>query len=1007
MIKQLSLTIMLFLAAVLSAYAQTGFITTWTPGDDGSITIPTKSGYTYNYNVVVKHADTDEVLVEETATGNISISDLPTDANVIVEITGTFPAIYMKYEDADERAKLISIDQWGNIEWQTMEYAFYICQNITYNATDNPDLSEVTSLKYMFYGASLNGDISDWDVSHINNMNGMFFDTPFTGDISNWDVSSVTNMGQMFQASDFTGDISNWDVSSVTNMASMFTGTSFNQDISGWDMSNVVRTNSMFSNCSFNQDISGWNLSNVEYMSYMFWGASSFNQDISGWDVSKVTNFNYMFKSASSFNQDISSWDVSSAIYMNGMFYGASSFDQDLSAWSAPSTVEREDMFTSAGDTYSTITYNDEESSYLGFYPEGHADITLRTLTNRGGIFLGWNTASDFSGAIVTNIAEGSNGDVTLYAEWELYFITKWTPGSSGSITIPTRSGYTYDYNVMVKDANTDELLASESATGDITISGLPTESNVKVEITGTFPAIYMKDVETTESAKIISIDQWGAVEWQTMEYAFYNCSNCTSNATDNPDLSSVTNMAYMFANATSFNGDISGWDVSNVTDMKFMFTSATSFNQDLSAWNVGNVTNMHSMFSSASNFNCDLTNWDVSKVKSMYNMFCRASAFNGDISEWNVGNVTNMQYMFFSSSFTGDISEWNVSSVTSMNFMFAYTDFNGDISEWNVEKVTDMWEMFSNAKEFNGDISGWNVGSVTRMQAMFYKATSFNKDLTNWDVSKVINMANMFNGTSSFNGDISTWTVSNVTNMGGMFLESAFNGNISAWDVSKVTNMSNMFFSSAFSGDISEWDVSNVSYMGNMFKGASSFSQDLSSWSAPSTVEREDMFTNAGDTYYTITYNEDGTEYLGFYPAEHEDITLRTLDEKDGESFYGWNTASDFSGESIGYIEEDEIGDLTIYAEWGTSTSLNIEEFSTVAYYPNPVINQLNIEGLEGEYTKGAIYNSAGVRVVQFNLDFNQSIYQVDMSDYASGIYLLQLQKSDGKTESFKIIKK
>lgn len=37
-------------------------------------------------------------------------------------------------------------------------------------------------------------------------------------------------------------------------------------------------------------------------------------------------------------------------------------------------------------------------------------------------------------------------------------------------------------------------------------------------------------------------------------------------------DTSNVTNMSYLFFNATSFDQDISGWNVSNVTNMPYMF---------------------------------------------------------------------------------------------------------------------------------------------------------------------------------------------------------------------------------------------------------------------------------------------------------------------------------------------------------------------------------------------------------------------------------------------------
>ena len=40
--------------------------------------------------------------------------------------------------------------------------------------------------------------------------------------------------------------------------------------------------------------------------------------------------------------------------------------------------------------------------------------------------------------------------------------------------------------------------------------------------------------------------------------------------------------MKWLFADATSFNGDLSSWDVGRVTDMSHMFHGATSFNHQL-----------------------------------------------------------------------------------------------------------------------------------------------------------------------------------------------------------------------------------------------------------------------------------------------------------------------------------------------------------------------------------------------------------------------------------------
>nr|WP_307929547.1 BspA family leucine-rich repeat surface protein [Mycoplasmopsis bovis] len=38
-----------------------------------------------------------------------------------------------------------------------------------------------------------------------------------------------------------------------------------------------------------------------------------------------------------------------------------------------------------------------------------------------------------------------------------------------------------------------------------------------------------------------------------------------------------------MFQEAEAFNGDISTWDTKNVSDMAYMFSGATTFNKDIS----------------------------------------------------------------------------------------------------------------------------------------------------------------------------------------------------------------------------------------------------------------------------------------------------------------------------------------------------------------------------------------------------------------------------------------
>lgn len=122
---------------------------------------------------------------------------------------------------------------------------------------------------------------------------------------------------------------------------------------------------------------------------------------------------------------------------------------------------------------------------------------------------------------------------------------------------------------------------------------------------------------------KLLEIRQWGSnVVWSTMNGSFMGCANLgNEQATDSPNLSSVTNMVDCFRSST-FNQDIGNWNVSNVTKTAFMFRFNSTFNQDIGSWDVSNVTRMEFMFQSASSFDQDIGSWDVSNVTNMSFMF-------------------------------------------------------------------------------------------------------------------------------------------------------------------------------------------------------------------------------------------------------------------------------------------------------------------------------------------------------------------------------------------------
>ena len=210
------------------------FITTWktdNPGtsDDNQITIPTEgAGYSYDVDWGDGNSDTD-------VTGDITHT-YASAGTYTVAISGDFPRIYFNNEGDGE--KLLTVEQWGDIPWTSMERSFYGCSNLTVPATDRPDLNEVTSMARMFFDAVVfNNDINHWDVSNVTDMSNLFTQARlFNQPLNNWDVSNVITMSGLFSsANDFNQDLDQWDVSSVTNMTTMFGDAhDFNGDISAW-----------------------------------------------------------------------------------------------------------------------------------------------------------------------------------------------------------------------------------------------------------------------------------------------------------------------------------------------------------------------------------------------------------------------------------------------------------------------------------------------------------------------------------------------------------------------------------------------------------------------------------------------------------------------------------------------------------------------------------------------------------------------------------------------------
>ncbi|MBY8962021.1 BspA family leucine-rich repeat surface protein [Flavobacterium sp. D11R37] len=530
----------------------------------------------------------------------------------------------------------------------------------------------------------------------------------------------------------------------------------------------------------------------------------------------------------------------------------------------------------------------------------------------------------------------------TYLANAQAPFITTWNILSGDTVIIPVveddaiPDSYTIDFGDGTILTNQSGEVSHTYANGGI----------YTVTMSGNFTRIKFQVESTNTCLKLLTIEQWGDIQWTSMERAFNYCSNLVVNADDIPDLSNVTNMSYIFAN-TTMNQSIDGWDVSNVTNMEGAFWNS-SYNQPLNNWDVSNVTNMNGMFQSNLYFNQPLNNWDVSNVTGMKRMFQGCQQFNQPLDNWDVSNVTNMELMFGRAmSFDQPLSNWNVSSVINMRGMFEVTPFNHTINNWNVSSVTNMENMFWSCQYFNQPLDNWDVSNVSDMSSMFYNCIAFNQPLNNWNVSNVTDMEAMFLNANSFDYPLNNWDVSNVTIMGGIFYyATSFDQDISSWDFNQGITFNNVYYQAfdytAFGN--SNLSINNYDSLLNKFKELGLSNKSI------------------------------GAETLMYCDQETRNHLINEL---------GWIIEGD-------NLAEDCTADIPLFDE------------NQISIYPNPVNDFLYIENKSDVVVeKVIIYNLQGRELI--NIDENLSTIKVD--NLSIGVYIVNLITDRGSSE-YKLIK-
>ena len=735
-------------------------------------------------------------------------------------------------------------------------------------AWENIDLTPVRSMSSLFancYTGVAQFGIDKWDTSQVTNMASTFSQRSPGDLVRNWNTSNVTSMSSMFASSAVGGDTVKtkvvnlgqaneyvaWDVSKVTSFygfssyGNVGAGT---LDISNWQINTdapVSMQNMFFRGGIPMEDLAkktvtlengtsyeAWNTSQVTSIRSMFYRASTSALNINNttWDTRNITDMQDFFYSYSGYgipqqwDRDISGWDLSALTNKNlGLFnynnmntakFSTENYDAMLIAWNT------------AG--YTGISANFGKSQYT---PGGAAEAAKTSLASKG-----WT------------ITDGG-------AAPRKFKMSVIIPAGSTNFTIP---------------ANNARINWGDGTTETVTSQTTHAYASSETDVTYTIEIDQFTGFNTVWNDWYKkSILQWGDIEWENNTWFASTSSGAmqwrieapagTGNA---PDLSNVTSLYSMFGSTNyktdigtgwfeDTNDNLEHWDVSTITNMSYMFRNpdpiATKESEaenllKCGNWDVSNVTNFMYFMGGYSGsvrgswsvqLNIDMEKWDTSSATNMSYMFWNHGKTKTGIENFITDNVTNFQHFYgggtwdANTKMVNDILRWNVSNLEDFSNMSL--SVGDDVEQFNANFPSN-WKLSDNVEK-NLNFYQFCGGHYMRIGAGPYRLTDLDAFAT-----KTIN-EDWYGGSSYTAWDMTN--ASNINNFGG----STFRGtppqgqfrnyNISTWNISsKCTSFNNLFvagravnsLSNPFDQDLSGWDVTGITGNQGLFMGGQEY---------------------------------------------------------------------------------------------------------------------------------------------------------------------------------------
>jgi surface protein len=228
---------------------------------------------------------------------------------------------------------------------------------------------------------------------------------------------------------------------------------------------------------------------------------------------------------------------------------------------------------------------------------------------------------------------------------------------SSSTVGLPLQSdpnsgSVTPNVSVDWGDGSTEAVTSASDVTHTYVVSGAYTITITPTASSGPSLTQFGDPGGWTGSSCLTSVSQWGSLGLTSLAGAFAGDASLVSVPATIP--AGIKSLNSTFSYATSFNGDVSGWDTSQVTDMSRTFVDAYAFNQNIGSWDTSQVTSMQTMFGDDScgqvRFNNggspSISTWDTSKVTNMNSMFFCDHYFTQALGRWSIASITDMAYM-------------------------------------------------------------------------------------------------------------------------------------------------------------------------------------------------------------------------------------------------------------------------------------------------------------------------------------------------------------------------